>query len=84
MDSLLFFYCKNNKLIVKMTFSQYGIESTKQITIPELYKETFRKNSNEKALYWKDKDDDQWQGITYAEYEKLIYNVAKSFLEVSH
>ena len=58
-----------------------GVEADEPVTIPQLYNRIFRKKPNGKALCWKGKSG-QWQSISYIEYKKLIYNVAKSFLKV--
>ena len=51
------------------------------VTIPHFLKRTFDRFPNDPALSWKD-EEDLWQSLTYAQYKKLIYNVAKSFLKV--
>ncbi|XP_065883897.1 long-chain-fatty-acid--CoA ligase ACSBG2-like [Dysidea avara] len=71
-------HCCDPSGIVDITFEKSGIASREPITIPEFYMKTFTNTPNEKALCWKD-NDGQWQSITYTEYKKLIYKVAKSF-----
>jgi len=75
--------CHNPTDTVDIAIGESGIEAKQPITIPELYKTTFSKMPNEKALRWK-RSDGLWQCITYSEYEKLIYKVAKSFNKVSY
>ncbi|XP_065885420.1 uncharacterized protein [Dysidea avara] len=70
--------CHDPADIVDIALGESDIEAKQPITIPELYKNTFSKVPNEKALCWKGSDG-QWQSITYGDYERLIYNVAKSF-----
>ena len=67
---------------VDIALGETGNEGKQPITIPELYKKTFYNFSNERALCWKN-NDGQWQNITYGDYQKLIYKVAKSFHKVT-
>ena len=75
-------YCCHPTETVDIAIGESGVEALPPITIPRFFKRTFDKIPNGKALCWKDDKDDTWQSITYAEYKKLIYNVAKSFLKV--
>ena len=75
--------CHDPADIVDIALGESDIEAKQPITIPELYKNTFSKVPNEKALCWKGSDG-QWQSITYGDYERLIYNVAKSFRKVTY
>ena len=67
---------------VQITAGESGMEALSPITIPQFLRRTVDKASDEKALCWKDNKDAPWQGLTYAAYIKLIYDVAKSFLKV--
>jgi len=67
---------------VDIALAKSGIAALPPITIPEFYKQTFNNAPNVKALCWKDNKEGPWRSMTYAEYKKLIYNVAKSFLKV--
>ena len=58
-----------------------GVEAEEPETIPQFYNKMFRKKSDSPALHWKD-GAGQWKSMTYAEYKKLIYDVAKSFIKV--
>ena len=52
------------------------------VTIPEYYQSSFDKLPHKKALCWKDNKDGPWKSLTYGEYKKLIFSVAKSLLKV--
>ena len=69
---------------VNILLGKSGISSINPVTIPKLYERVFNKIPNGKALCWKDNKGGPWQSMTYAEYKKLIYNVAKSFLKVMY
>lgn len=69
---------------VDIAIGQSGVESTKPVTVPQFFQRTFDKIPNSPALCWKDNKEDPWQNLTYAQYKKLIYDVAKSFLKVMH
>ena len=66
-----------------ITLRESGILAIPPITIPKFFERTFDKMPTEKALCWKD-NDAEWMHITYSEYKKLIYDVAKSFLKVMY
>ena len=59
-----------------------GIAAEEPVTIPDLFKKSFKAWPKEKALCWKDKKGGKWESLSYTEYKSLIYNVAKSFLKV--
>ena len=75
-------YCCHPDATVDIALGQSGVEALPPVTIPEFFKRTFDKIPNGKALCWKSNKEGPWQSMTYAEYKKLIYNVAKSFLKV--
>ena len=76
------FHCCHPTETVDIAIGESGVEALPPVTIPEFFKRTFDKIPNGKALCWKDNKDGPWQSMTYAEYKKLIYSVAKSFLKV--
>ena len=78
------FRCFDPAGTVDITTGQSGIRAIQPITIPQLCQKTFDKLPNGKALCWKDNKEEPWKSLTYAEYRKLIYNIAKSFLKVLH
>ena len=59
-----------------------GVESIKPVTVPQFFQQTFDQLPDAAAMCWKDDKEGPWQSLTYAQYKKLIYNVAKSFLKV--
>ena len=63
---------------------QSGIAAKKPLTVPQFFQETFNKLPNQPALKWKGKKKEPWESLTYAQYKKLIYNVAKSFIKVMY
>ena len=75
-------YCFHPGDTVDIALGESGIAAEPPITIPEFYKQTFDIVPNEKALCWKNNKDDPWESMTYADYKKLIYSVAKSFVKV--
>ena len=74
--------CHDPTDTVDLAIGESGITTKKPVTISEFFKKTFDEMPDVKALCWKDNKDDPWQSITYADYKKLIYSVAKSFLKV--
>jgi len=74
--------CFDSTDTVDIIMGESGVASIKPITIPKYYQATFDKMSHKKALCWKDNKDDPWKSLTYGEYKKLIYSVAKSLLKV--
>ena len=74
--------CHDPTDTVDLAIGESGITAKKPATIPEFFKKTFDEMPDVKALCWKDKKEDPWHSMTYSEYKKLIYNVAKSFLKV--
>ena len=74
--------CYDPSDTVDLAVGQSGVAAKKPVTIPEFFKKTFDEMPTVKALCWKDKKEDPWQSMTYAEYKKLIYAVAKSYLKV--
>jgi len=69
---------------VDLSIGESGIKVKKPVTIPEFFRKTFDGMPDVKALCWKENKEDPWQSMTYSEYKKLIYNVAKSFLKVMY
>ena len=69
---------------VNIVVGDSGIQGIKPITIPQFLQRTCDKVPNGAALCWKDRKEDPWQSLTYVQYKKLIYNVAKSFLKVMY
>ena len=67
---------------VDLLVGRSGIGASKPMTVPTFFENSFKTWPNVKALCWKDKKEDPWKSLTYAQYKKLIYNVAKSFLKV--
>ena len=67
---------------VDIAIGESGIQAAQPITVPQFFQKTSDKLPDGRALCWKDKKEDSWQIVTYAEYKKLIYNVAKSFIKV--
>ena len=61
-----------------------GITGDKPTTISQFLKKTIESWPDVNALCWKDKKEEPWKSLTYAQYEKLIYNVAKSFIKVMY
>jgi len=75
-------HCCHPTETVDIAIGQSGVEALPPTTIPEFFKRTFNKIPNGQALCWKDNKEDTWHSMTYSEYKKLLYNVAKSFLKV--
>jgi len=75
-------YCFDPSDTVDITLGDSGVAAIKPVTIPEYYQSTFDKMSQKKAFCWKDSKDGPWESLTYGEYKKLIYSVAKSLLKV--
>ena len=75
-------YCFDLSGTVDIAMGESGVAATKPVTIPEYYQSTFDKMPDKKALCWKDNKDGPWKNLTYGEYRKLIYLVAKSLLKV--
>ena len=69
---------------VDLLIGEAGITAIKPVTVPEFFEKTFKTWPDVKALCWKDKKEDPWQSLTYIQYKKMIYSVAKSFLKVIH
>jgi len=74
--------CHDPTDTVDLAIGESGITAKKPVTIPEFFKKTFDEMPDVKALCWKDNKEDPWHSMTYSEYKKLIYNVAKSFMKV--
>ena len=68
--------------VVDIALGESGFAAVKPMTVPQFFQRTCDKLPNGVALCWKNKMGDPWQNLTYAQYKKLIYNVAKSFLKV--
>ena len=58
-------------------------DANEPVTIPKFFEKTFKKWPKVKALCWKDKKEGPRKSLTYIQYKKQIYDVAKSFLKVS-
>ena len=67
---------------VDILMGEAGINASKPVTVSALFERTFKTWPDVKALCWKNKKEEPWQILTYAQYKKLIYDVAKSFLKV--
>ena len=78
------FRCCNPTDTVDIAIGASGFAANKPMTVPQFLQRTCDKVPNGVALCWKDKKEDPWQSLTYAQYKKLIYNVAKSFLKVMY
>ena len=59
-----------------------GVAADEPMTVSQFFKKTFDKIPDKEAISWKSNKEGPWQHLTYAEYKRLIYNVAKSFLKV--
>ena len=69
---------------VDIRMGNSGIAAEEPETIPQLFTRAFEKWPEIEALRWQDKKEEQWKSLTYAEYKKLVYNVAKSFRKVMY
>lgn len=69
---------------VDIAMGRSGVEARKPVTVAHFFQQSFDQLPNHPALCWKNKKEDPWQSLTYTEYKKLIYNVAKSFLKVMY
>ena len=76
--------CCNSTDTVDIAIGASGVAANKPMTVPQFLQRTCDKLSNGVALCWKDKKEGPWQSLMYAQYKKLIYNVAKSFLKVMY
>ena len=76
--------CCNSTDTVDIVIGASGVAANKPMTVPQFLQRTCDKLPNGVALCWKDKKEDPWQSLMYAQYKKLIYNVAKSFLKVMY
>lgn len=74
--------CIDTTETVDILVGEAGVATIKPVTVPEFFKKTVDKWPDVKALCWKDKKEDPWKSLTYLQYKKLIYNVAKSFRKV--
>ena len=74
--------CLDSSDTVDITMGESGVAAIKPVTIPEYYQSSFDKLPHKKALCWKDNKDGPWKSLTYGEYKKLIFSVAKSLLKV--
>ena len=59
-----------------------GVAADEPMTVSQFFKKTIDKIPDKEAVSWKSNKEGPWQHLTYAEYKRLIYNVAKSFLKV--
>ena len=78
------FRCFDPTDTVDIVVGESDIQAIKPVTIPQFFQRICDKVPNGAALCWKDKKEDPWQTLTYIQYKKLIYNVAKSFLKVMY
>ena len=69
---------------VDIAIEASGFAAVKPMTVPQFLQKTCDKLPNGVALCWKDRKEEPWRTLTYAQYKKLIYNVAKSFLKVMY
>ena len=76
--------CVDPEGTVDIPIGSTGITVNKPVTIPQFFTKTFEAWPEVKALCWKDKKEEPFKSITYAEYKQLVYNVAKSFLKVMY
>ena len=75
-------HCFDPTGTVDMIRGTSGVAADEPITVPQFFKKTFDKIPGKEAVSWKSNKEGLWQCLTYAEYKKLIYDVAKSFLKV--
>ena len=76
--------CVDPEGTVDIPIGNTGITVNKPMTIPQFFTKTFEAWPEVKALCWKDKKEEPFKSLTYAEYKQLVYNVAKSFLKVMY
>ena len=69
---------------VEIPIGQSGIVANKPLTVSQFFQLTFDKLPDNPALSWQDKEEEPWKSLTYAQYKKLIYNIAKSLIKVMH
>ena len=69
---------------VDIAIGQSGVAAKKPLTVPQFFQTTFEKLPDQPALSWQDKKEEPWKSLTYAQYRKLIYNVAKSLIKVMY
>ena len=69
---------------VDIDIGQSGVAANKPLTVPQYFQITFDKLPDNPALSWKDKKEEPWKSLTYTQYKKLIYNVAKSLIKVMY
>lgn len=67
---------------VDINIGESGVRANKPMTIPQVLQQTCDRLPDGPALRWKDNKEGPWNTLTYIAYQKLIYNVAKSFLKV--
>ena len=69
---------------VHIPMGQSGVAANIPLTVPQFFQLTFEKLPDQPALSWQDKKEEPWKSLTYAQYRKLIYDVAKSLIKVMH
>ena len=69
---------------VDIAIGQSGVAAKKPLTVPQYFQKAFDKLPDQTALSWQDKKKEPWKSLTYAQYKKLIYNVAKSLIKVMY
>ena len=74
--------CYDPSDTVDIAIGASGIAAAKPITVPSYFQSTCDRLPNGVALCWKDGKEDPWKTLTYAQYRRQLYNVAKSFLKV--
>ncbi|CAD7086321.1 unnamed protein product [Hermetia illucens] len=67
--------------VVKLRVANEGPGADEPISIPGLFKRAVREFGDVEALKFKD-DKNEWQAITYKEYERRVHHVAKAFIKL--
>ena len=62
--------------------SDQGLEAADPVTVGQMFMETVKKYPTRPALCSKESCDEDWKEITFAEYYKLSFQAAKSFIKV--
>lgn len=66
---------------VKLRMEKHGLASKEPLSLPYVLAETVRTFGSYPALRYKD-DKKNWQTITYIEYQRRIYHMAKVFIQL--
>ena len=74
--------CYDPSETVGIAIGTSGVAAAKPVTVPSYFQSTCDRLPNGVALCWKDRKEDPWKTLTYAQYRRQIYYVAKSFLKV--